>query len=55
MKTPTTRLAATLIIVGVALSYFISQWFLLIPLFVAINMMQYTFTNWCLADKIFKW
>lgn len=55
MKKPTMRLAAVLITLGVAGAYWLSPWYLLIPLFVALNMFQFSYTGWCLVDKIFKW
>ena len=55
MKKQTTRLAAILVIIASIGAFYLSQWFLLLSLFVGLNMLQFTYTNWCLAEKVFKW
>jgi len=54
MKKETTRLAASMVIVASLGAYLWSPWFLVLNLFVGLNMLQFTFTNWCLAEKIME-
>ena len=54
MKKRTTQFAVVMILIGTIGAYIWSHWFLAINIFVALNMLQFTFTNWCLVDKIFK-
>ncbi len=44
-------LAGSLILAGLALAYWVSSWFLLIPLFVGLNLLQSAFTGFCPAEK----
>lgn len=46
--------AGSLVMAGVALGFFVSQWFLLIPVFVGLNLFQYGFTNFCGFDLILR-
>jgi glucan phosphoethanolaminetransferase (alkaline phosphatase superfamily) len=49
------RLVAGLIIlVSVALAYYVSQYWLLLTAFVGLNLFQSAFTNWCPAMAIFR-
>ena len=48
------RIAGTLIITGVILTYFVSILWLLLPLFVGINLLQSSFTKFCPVDLIYK-
>jgi len=48
------RVAGTLIILGVVLAYFISIIWLLLPLFVGVNLLQSSFTKFCPLDLILK-
>ena len=48
------RLAGILIILGVALAYLVSMFWLLLPLFVGINLLQSSFTKFCPLDLILK-
>lgn len=51
----TMRLFAGSMITGsLALAYFISPYWLLLTLFVGLNMMQSAFTNWCFAEEMIK-
>lgn len=43
-------LAGTMILISVALTYFISQWWLLLTCFVALNLIQSAFTGFCLPE-----
>lgn len=48
------RIAGSMIIVGVVLAYLVSIYWLLLPLFVGINLLQSSFTKFCPLDLIFK-
>ncbi|MBP6430103.1 MAG: DUF2892 domain-containing protein [Prevotella sp.] len=48
------RLAGMLIILGVVLAYLVSILWLLLPLFVGINLLQSSFTKFCPLDLILK-
>lgn len=48
------RIAGTLVIIGVLLAYFVSLLWLLLPLFVGINLLQSSFTKFCPLDLILK-
>lgn len=39
--------AGSLVLTGVALSYYISLWWLLLPVFVGVNLVQSSFTGFC--------
>jgi len=41
-------LAGTVTLLGVALTHFISPWWLLLPTFVGLNLIQSVFTGFCL-------
>ncbi len=45
-------IAGSFILISVILAVFISEWWLLFTLFVAINLIQSAFTRWCLMEKI---
>lgn len=46
--------AGIMILVSVALAHFVSSWFLLLTVFVGLNMLQAAFTGFCPAAMIFK-
>ena len=50
--------AGSFVLVGTALSYWVSPWFLLLPTFVGVNLVQSVFTGFCplemFLDKIIK-
>jgi len=48
------RIAGSMIIVGVVLAYLVSIYWLLLPLFVGINLLQSSFTKFCPLDFILK-
>jgi len=48
------RIAGIMIIVGVVLAYLVSILWLLLPLFVGINLLQSSFTKFCPLDLILK-
>jgi len=45
--------AGLMIMLSVALVYFVSMWWLLFTLFIGINMLQSAFTGFCPAAKMF--
>lgn len=47
-------MAGTIILLSVALVYWVSPWWGLLTVFVAVNLMQSAFTRWCPAMAIFK-
>lgn len=46
------RLAGTLVLTGVALGYFVSPYWLLLTVFVGLNLFQSSFTNYCPVEKV---
>ncbi|MDP3069466.1 MAG: DUF2892 domain-containing protein [Opitutaceae bacterium] len=47
-------LAGTVTLVGVALTYFVSPWGLLLPAFVGLNLIQSVFTGFCPPSIILR-
>ena len=47
-------LAGTLVLVSVALAHFVSPWWLLLAVFVGVNLIQSVFTGFCLAAIILR-
>ena len=45
-------LAGTLVLVSVALAHFVSPWWLLLAVFVGLNLIQSAFTGFCPAEII---
>ncbi len=46
--------AGCFVLVGVALSWLVSPWWLLVPAFVGANMLQAAFSGFCPLAKILK-
>lgn len=46
--------AGCMVLLSVALVYWVSPWFLLFTAFIGLNMLQASFTGFCPAAKIFK-
>ena len=46
--------AGVMILLSVALVYWVSAWWLLLTVFVGLNMLQSAFTGFCPAAKFFK-
>jgi hypothetical protein len=40
-------LAGSVVLIGTALAYFVSQWWLLLPAFAGLNLIQSVFTGFC--------
>lgn len=47
-------LAGTLTVLGVALAHFVSPWWLLLPTFVGLNLVQSVFTGFCPPSLILR-
>ena len=47
-------LAGTMVLIGVSLSYFVSIWWLLLPTFVGVNLIQSAITGFCPAEMILR-
>jgi hypothetical protein len=47
-------LAGTVTLVGVALTHFVSLWWLLLPTFVGLNLIQSVFTGFCPPSLILR-
>lgn len=46
--------AGVMVLVSVALTYWLSPWFVLLTLFVGANMIQSAFTGFCPAEMFFR-
>ncbi len=47
-------LAGVMVILSVALTYYVSPWFLLFTLFIGLNLLQSAFTGFCPPSFVFK-
>ena len=47
-------LAGSVTLVGVALTYFVGPWWLLVPTFVGLNLIQSVFTGFCPPSLILR-
>jgi len=45
-------IAGTFILIGLLLGYFVNEYFYLINVFVGLNLLQTSFTKWCLLGNI---
>lgn len=45
-------IAGTFVLISLALGWFVSPWFLLFTAFVGVNLIQSSFTHWCLMETI---
>lgn len=48
------RFAGSMVITSVALTYFFSPWWLLLALFVGVNLLQASFTGFCPLARILR-
>lgn len=46
--------AGTVVLAGVILAHFVSPWFLLVPAFVGLNLLQAAFTGFCPLAMVLK-
>lgn len=47
-------IAGSFVLASIILGYFVNEYFFLFTAFVALNLIQSSFTKWCLMDKILK-
>ncbi len=47
-------MAGTMVLLSVALTYWISPWFVLLTLFIGLNLIQSAFTGFCPAEMMFR-
>lgn len=47
-------IAGAFVLASLALGYWVSPWFLLFTAFVGANLLQSSFTKWCLMEDILK-
>ncbi len=47
-------MAGTMVLLSVALTYWVSPWCVLLTLFVGVNLIQSAFTGFCPAEKVFR-
>ena len=47
-------LAGSMTLLGVALTHFVNPWWLLLPTFVGLNLIQSAFTGFCPAATVFR-
>ena len=46
------RLAGVIVLLGMALGWFVSPWWFILPVFAGANMLQFSFTGFCPAELI---
>ena len=46
--------AGTFVLVSLALGYFVNPYWLLFTAFVGLNLLQSSFTKWCLLEELLK-
>jgi hypothetical protein len=47
-------IAGSFVLLSIVLGYFVNEYYFLFTVFVAVNLIQSSFTKWCLMDKILK-
>jgi hypothetical protein len=47
-------LAGTMVLISISLAHWVSQWWLLLGVFVGFNLIQSAFTGFCPAEMIFR-
>ena len=48
------RIAGTFVLLSLALGYWVSPWWYLFTAFVGVNLIQSSFTKWCLMEDILQ-
>ena len=48
-------IAGTLLLVSLALAYWVNPWWALFTAFIGLNLLQSGLTNWCLMEDILRW
>ena len=46
------RMAGIMVLVFLALGYWVSPWFFLVVAFTGLNLLQSSFTKWCPIEKV---
>jgi hypothetical protein len=46
--------AGTLVLLGVALHHWVNRYWLLLPIFVGLNLVQSSLTKWCLMEDLLR-
>ena len=46
--------AGFVVLIGLALAYYVSPWWMLLPAFAGLNMIQAAFSGFCPAAMVFK-
>ncbi len=47
-------IAGAVVLVSVALSYYVSPWWFLLTVYVGVNLLQSAFTNWCPMEDLLQ-
>ncbi len=47
-------IAGTFVLISLALGLWVSQWWFLFTVFVGLNLIQSSFTGWCLMEDILR-
>lgn len=47
-------LAGSMVLLSLVLTYWVSEWFVLLTIFVGVNLIQSAFTGFCPAEMIFR-
>ena len=47
-------MAGIMILISVALTHYVSSWWILLTIFIGVNLLQSGFTNWCPAISLFR-
>ena len=47
-------IAGSFVLISITLGYFVNEYFFLFTAFVAVNLIQSSFTKWCLMSKMLK-
>jgi len=48
------RIAGTFVLISLALGLWVSQWWFLFTAFVGLNLIQSSFTGWCLMEDVLR-
>ena len=48
------RMAGFMVLLSVALGYFVSPWFFILTVMVGANLLQSSFTNWCFVEPVLE-
>ena len=48
-------MAGVMVLLSIALTYYVSQYWMWLTVFIGLNLLQSAFTNWCPAMAILRW